>query len=286
MQLEINRARQGLREHRRASRPKTVGRKGVLEPEDKEALMSAKANAVVELQGLPDTMKVEDALVAWSGPQINPVLYETEGPYQDILRVVGMQEANLGGTSSATATESQIAEGSRVSATSSTIDDLDEMLTELARSAGQVLFGQMQPETVKAIVGEGAVWPELSRDEIAREIFLDIEAGSSGRPNRAQEIQNATQMMPLLMQIPGLNPEWMAREMLRRLDDRLDLTDAFEQGLPSIQTLNGSGSINVAGAGNNPMQQGPMGAQNAPGTQPPRQNVAPTAPAPPAANAA
>ena len=289
MQLEINRARQGLREHRRAARPKTVGRKGILEPEDKAALENAKANAVVELQGLPDTMKVEDALVAWAGPQINPALYEVEGVYQDILRVVGMQEANLGGTSGATATESQIAEGSRVSSTTSVIDDLDEMLTEMARAAGQVLFHEMSAETVKAVVGEGAAWPELSRDEIAREIYLDIEAASSGRPNRAQEIQNATQMMPLLMQIPGMSPEWMAREMLRRLDDRLDLSDAFQAGLPSIQMLNGVKQISAGGGGDDPNAQGPQGTQNESSTKPPRQNVAPTPPSQqvmPAANAA
>lgn len=279
MQLEINRARQGLREHRRAARPKTVGRQGMLEPADKEKLTGAKANEYVELAGLPDTMKVEDALVAWSGPQINPVLYETEGTYQDILRVVGMQEANLGGTSGATATESQIAEGSRVSSTTSTIDDLDEMLTELARSAGQVLFNEMLPETVKAIVGPGAIWPELSKVEISREIFLDIEAASSGRPNQAQQIQNATQIFPLLMQIPGLSPEWMAREMLRRLDDKMDLSDAFTPGLPSIQSLNGAGQVSTMGGGSDPQAQGAQGGQNAPGTEPPRANVAPNTPA-------
>ena len=288
MQLEINRARQGLREHRRAARPKTVARTGVLEPADKAALEGAKANAVVEVQGLPDNMKVEDALVAWSGPQINPALYETDSIYQDILRVAGMQEANLGGTAGGTATESQIAEGSRVSATTSVIDDLDEMLTEMARAIGQVLFSEMGQETVKAIVGEGAAWPELSRDEIAREIFLDIEAGSSGRPNRAQEIQNATQMVPLLMQIPGISPEWMAREMLRRLDDRMELSDAFAPGLPSIQSLNGAKNVSVGA--NGPNSQGPQGQANTQGTEPPRQNIAPTpppaAPAPPAANAA
>jgi hypothetical protein len=289
MQLEINRARQGLREHRRAARPKTVGRAGVLEDSDKAALESAKANAVVELKGLPDNMRVEDALVAWSGPQINPALYEVETVYQDVLRVVGMQEANLGGTTGATATESQIAEGSRVSSTTSTIDDLDEMLTELARAAGQVLFHEMSPETVKAVVGEGAVWPELSRDEIAKEIYLDIEAASSGRPNKAQEIQNATQMMPLLMQLPGMSPEWMAREMLRRMDDRLDLGDAFAAGLPSIQQLNGQKQMSSGGPGADPNAQGAQGSSNAASTEPPRQNIAPVPPSQPpnpAANAA
>lgn len=288
MQLEINRARQGLREHRRAARPMTITRKGVLEAEDRLALETRQINAVVELQGLPEAAKVEDALAAWSGPQINPVLYETQAAYEDILRVVGMQEANLGGTSGATATESQIAEGSRVSSTSSVIDDLDEMMTDLARTCGEILFDQLSIDTVRAIAGPGALWPEMSKAEIAKEIYLDIEAASSGRPNQAQQIQNASQIFPLLMQIPGLSPEWMAREMIRRMDDKLDLTDAFAEGLPSIQSLNGARAISTMGGASDPSAQGSAGGQNAPSTEPPRQNIAPnaTATTPPAANAA
>lgn len=286
MQLEINRARQGLREHRRAARPKTVTRKGFLEDTDKSAIENSKAHAVIELQGLPENMRIDDALMAFPGPQIDPNLYDTSPAYEDMLRVVGQQEANLGGTSGATATESSIAEGSRMSSVSSIIDDLDEFLTDIARSSGQVLFGEAPPERVKEIVGPGAVWPDLSREQIAKEIFLDVEAASTGRPNKQQEIQNATQIMPLLLQIPGLSPEWLAREMLRRLDDRVDLTDAFAAGIPSIQSLNAAGPPGMPGEGgpaepgSEPANQGAQGASNAPSTQPPQQNIAPRTPEP------
>lgn len=279
MQLEINRARQGLREHRRAARPKTVARAGTLEDADKTKLSTGKAHELVELKGLPDNMRVEDALVAWSGPKIEPGLYETDAAYQDILRVVGDQEANLGGTSGATATETSIAEGSRMSSITSVIDDLDEFLTEIARACGQILLKNTSAETVKQIVGPGAVWPDLTKDQIAKEIFLDIEAASTGRPNKAQEIQNATQMLPLLLQIPGLSPEWLAREMLRRLDDRVDLSDAFASGMPSIAALNSTKQVAGPG-GQDPNQQGDKGAQNTPSTEPPQTNVAPRAPEP------
>jgi hypothetical protein len=280
MQLEINRARQGLREHRRAARPKSVTRTGFLEETDKAAIEAAKAHAVIELKGLPENMKIEDAIMAFPGPNIDPNLYDTNGAYEDILRVVGVQEANLGGTSGATATESSIAEGSRMSSVSSIIDDLDEFLTEIARTSGQVLLANTEPERVKEIVGPGAVWPSLSRAQIAREIFLDVEAASTGRPNKQQEIQNATQMMPLLLQIPGLSPEWLAREMLRRLDDRVDLTDAFAAGIPSIQALNGMAQPPSGEPGSDPNQQGAEGENNAPSTEPAQTNVAPRAPEP------
>ncbi len=51
-------------------------------------------------------------------------------------------------------------------------------------------------------------------------------------------MQNFTQAAPFLLQIPGLNPEWLGQQLLARMDDRLDLSDAFLAGQPSIQALN------------------------------------------------
>lgn len=281
-QREINRARQGLREHRVANRPKTAVAAGSLDDEDKAKLQSHPPNAVLELNGLAPGGKVEDLLQPVKLPGIDPNLYETNGAFEDILRTVGAQEANLGGTAGATATESSIAESSRASAQQSNIDDLDDVLTEIARAAGQILLSQVSQDTVMQVVGRGAVWPHLSRAEIAKEIFLEIEAGSAGRPNQAQEVANLERLMPILIQIPGLNPEFMAREILRRLDDRLNLDEAFAAGMPSIIAMNAMKGLMGQGAppGQEPGQQGPQGANNAP-QAPGRQGPAPQAPPPP-----
>ena len=278
MQFELNRARQSLREHRRAARPRTIARQGVLEEKDKDNIANCVANAVVELASLQPGEKVEDALQAWAGPRLDPNLYETNSAFEDILRVSGGQEANFGGTSNATATETSIAEGSRMSAVSSEIDDLDEFLSEFARAGGQVLLAETPVELVREVVGPGALWPDLRRDEIEKEIYLEVEAASTGRPNKAQEVQNAQALMPLLLQIPGLQPEWIARELIRRMDDRLDLTDAFAAGMPSIQALNRMGQMTAAAPQNDPNNQGGEGGGNAPGTKPEQVNAAPRSP--------
>lgn len=278
MQLELNRARQGLREHRRANRPKYIVPSGALDDEDMEVLKNHPASAIIELNALQPGQSVDTVLQALKTNPIDPALYDTNPAFEDILRVVGVQEANLGGTAGATATESSIAESSRMSALSSTVDDLDEMLTEMARAAGQVLMEHTSTETVVEIVGQGAVWPEFSREQIAKEIYLEVEAASTGRPNKAAEVQNATQLMPILMQIPGMSPEWMARELIRRMDDRLDVTDAFAAGLPSVASLNRGGALGgpAGQAGqNSPDQQGERGRDNAPSTEPKQNNAAP-----------
>lgn len=278
MQMELNRSRQGLREHRRANRPKYVTRTGALEEGDKEKLANCKAHEVVELQGLNPNENVHDVLQYFSNPVVDQSLYDTRPSYDDYLRVLGQHEASLGGTSGATATEVATAEGARATTSSAVVDDLDEFLEELARAGGQVLMLEASPEKVKEVVGPGAFWPQLSRAEAAKEIYLDVEAASTGRPNQAQQVQAAQQIFPLLLQIPGVSPEWAAKELIRRLDDKADLTDAFAASMPSVMMMNRT----PAGAGGQPattadapQNQGAEGANNAPSTAAPQVNTAP-----------
>jgi len=285
-QMEYNRARQGLREHRVAARPKTLVSAGVLDEEDTAKLENHVNNAVIELNGLQPGQDVKTVLQAWQGPGIDPNLYEINPIWEDVLRTTGISEANAGMSSQGTATESQIAEASRQTSMGSNIDDLDDLLTQLARSGGQILLKEVSQDTVKRVIGPGAVWPELSRQQIAEEIWLEIEAGSTGRPNQAQEIANMERLAPLLFQLPNIDPEFLAREILKRMDDRLDLTLAFKSMLPSIVAMN---AAKPAAPGAGPVQgaaQGPAGMSNAPGLpgqagSPPPDQVGMLAGAPP-----
>jgi len=237
-QREINRSREGLREHRIANRPKTAVGAGQLDEEDIAKLENHPANAVLELNALQPGQKIEDLLQPVKMPGIDPNLYDVGPAFQDIERVVGVQEANLGGTSDSTATESSIAESSRQTQLASNVDDLNMVLSALAKTGGQIMFQEFHASTVQEIVGEGAIWPELSREEIAKEVSLEIEAGSTGKPNQAQEIANAEKLVPLILQIPGVNPEWVLKQVINRLGDDIDMTQAFSQGMPSIVALN------------------------------------------------
>lgn len=264
-QHEYNRARQGLREQRTANRPKVAAAGGRLSDTDKEKLQTHPANALIELDGLQPGEKISDLLQPVQMPAIDPALYDTNVLFEDFMRVGGSQEANLGGTSSATATESSIAESSRLSSLSSNVDDLDELLTELARAGGQVLLMEVSQRTIQSIVGPGAVWPDLSRDDIAKELYLEIEAGSSGRPNQAQQIQNLERVAPFLLQIPGIKPARLAQEVLQRMDDKLDVADWLDPALPSITAMNAAKQLpNPGDPGADPNQQGDQGSQNGP----------------------
>lgn len=262
MQDEYNRSRQSLREHRKAALPAWVVRRQALTDDDVGRLKEKKTGSVLELDGLQPGQKVEDLLQPLKSPGIDPALYETAMVFDDFMRVGGSQEANLGGTSNSTATESSIAEASRMSGLQSNIDDMDDMLSSMARSAGQILLEEMSADQVAEIVGPGAVWPEWSASEISKEIYLEIEAGSSGRPNKAVEMSNWKNLAPVLLQTPGVKPSWFLKETIRRLDDKLDFTDAFDQNIPSMAVLNSVKQVTGAPPDADPAAQGAKGGQN------------------------
>lgn len=270
MQLDLNRARQGLREHRRANRPKMVAAAGMLEDGDKEKLANHPANALIELAALQPGQKVEDVLMPLKMPPIDPVLYDTNQCFEDLLRVLGQDQASNGQTTSASATEVSVAQSSQHTDLSSCLDDQDDMLTEMAKAGGKLLLMNVSAATVQKIIGPGAIWPELSKEDIVTNIYLTIEAGSTGRPNKQQEVMNAQVLFPMLQRVPGISPEWMARELIKRMDDRLDLTEAFVEGLPSMDALN-----RIQGTVATPAPQDPTNTAPPPGP-------APTPPAPPA----
>ena len=109
MQRELNRARQGLREHRIANRPKTAYAEGTLSEDDLEAFRNHPVNALIGVAGLQPGQDINQILQAIKGAPIDPNLYEVNPIFQDLQRAVGDQEADLGGTSGDTATETSIA---------------------------------------------------------------------------------------------------------------------------------------------------------------------------------
>lgn len=262
IQKEINRKREAIRQHRIASRPLYAARKGALNEEDAKTLANHAAHDIVELEGLADGEKVDNAFQPFPKVGVDPNLYETGTDMTDVQLVVGAQEANLGGTSGDSATENSIAESSRLQSVDSNIDDLDEWFTALARASGQVLLREMALETVKSVAGPGAVWPELRAQEIAEEVYLKIQAGSSGRPNKAQDLANLERAVPILTQTPGINPEWLAKHTLRTLDAHIDLSEAYTAGLPSITAMNRQSQMGTGDPASDPNAQGGEGGEN------------------------
>ena len=259
IQLEYNRAKEALRQHRIANRPLYLIEAGALDEGEQKSLAEHAPHDVIALKRMRDGAKPEDILAPVKKVGVDPNLYETESLFNDMLRVTGIQEAALGGMSSGTATEASIAQGSMAGSIGLDSDDLDEMLSRVMRAAGQIMLSHLSEETVKRIAGPGAVWPTYSRLDLMEEVSLEIKAGSSGRPNKAQDAATFERMYPLFLQVPGVNPRWLLERALRIADDDTDLEDAFIDGLPSITAMNSAKQISTGDPEDDPNSQGDEG---------------------------
>jgi hypothetical protein len=200
---------------------------------------------------------------------IDPNLYETSSIMQDVTRTIGSQDADFGQTNSASATQSSIVQQSQSTTQSSNVDEIDEVLTELARALSSLMLLELDPQTVQEIAGDGAIWPVAhpTRQQVAKDLWLEIKAGSSGRPNRAADLANMERGLPYLLQIPGINPFPLGKRYGDLLD--LDVDEIVIEGMPSIVAQNamaqrGAPQAQPGSGGNDPNAQGPAGAGNAP----------------------
>ena len=66
------------------------------------------------------------------------------------------------------------------------------------------------------------------------------------RRARAGERRNLERVLPYIIQIPGIDPKWLAKEVLKRMDDKLDLDSALAEGTKSIVAQNGLKDANGA----------------------------------------
>lgn len=266
-QREYNNARQGLREHRVANRPKYFTRKGAMEEDEKDTLRTAPAHTVFEMNSLDGD--INQVIQAHKPVAIDPSLYDTSAIMKDIMFGVGTQEPDMGNNGDATATASSISENSRNTTLASNVDDLDEFLSDIARACGQVMLMNVDETTAKKIAGAGAVWPQLDPTQITEELFLSVKAGSSGRPNKAAELANMERGMPFLVQLAGVNGTVLGRRYADLLE--MDEEDLIVEGLPSVVAINamaakqaGQPQPGTGDPASDPGQQGGNGGGNAP----------------------
>jgi len=265
MQNEFNKSRQGLSEHRRAARPKLAYVDGSLDDEDVALLRNHPAFSVLPMKGLTSGQRIEDLLQPIPTPGVDPNLYVTNHIVDDVELTLGVQEALLGATSGASATETSISQSASQTTISSHVDELDDFLSDIARGSLEVMLKELNLETVQEIVGPGAVWPDLPDSTIESEFELGIEAGSSGKPNAAAELGKIERATPLIVQVPGFKPKKVASMILKTLDANHDINDFFDEDLPSIVAMNQQIQPSTGNPATDPNAQGGALPVNIPG---------------------
>ncbi|MFO7306823.1 MAG: hypothetical protein C0P74_015040 [Gammaproteobacteria bacterium] len=133
-------------------------------------------------------------------------LYDTSAIIRDMEKISGVQEALQSSAArrpSKTATEAEIEQSGFSQRVQADQDSIDEMLTELAQYTAELALQALTGDEVRRIAGLDAFWPEpgtLPLEDLTSLVEVDIEAGSTGRPNRSSERQAWATMLPMIRQ--------------------------------------------------------------------------------------
>lgn len=241
LQDEYVETRTRLREHRRNHVPHWVGLKGAISSEDADKLRKSEPFEITLIDGEPG-QNIRNYLDVMTQPPFDPQAYDTTETRVGFELVSGQGDAARGVVAKPkTLGEAEIVEQGLAVRMSDLQDAHEDLMQELAQYCLEILLQELTPEQVLRIAGPGAVWPNLSKDEIFDMVEIQIEAGSTGRPNQDKERQVWIELMPLLRDTVQLVHELrkngqddvadamveIFKEAMRRFDDRIDMERFF-----------------------------------------------------------
>lgn len=240
LQDEYNASRTQWKAAREESMPVRLARaNGALTQADLERINNRKSRDLIVVNGRSEK-PLQDDLAQLDPPPVDMAVYDTSPIRGDMELVAGRGDAAAGGVVEAkTATEAEIQQAGLVNRSEYRRDVTEDLITEMAEAAAQMLLQELTVQQVEFIAGEGAVWPQLSKPEVFALINIEVRAGSTGKPNQAKEREQWTQLLPMLQQTVQQIFELQAignfqlaevlrkllAETLRRFDERLDLEE-------------------------------------------------------------
>ena len=259
-QEALNQKRQWSLDHTKHSLPKYLALAQNLDEEVKSALKKAdEVGLTILLKQITDGQKLGDIFEKMETVGLDPNLYATYEQTQDITMSTNASQSQVGSSTKGTATGESIAQSFYTNVTGVKKATVDKLLNRISRKASQILQTEMSAESIQEIVGRGAVWEESSRADIHKEVYLKIEAGSSGLPNEAEELMKAEKLLPLMLQNQRVDPMWLAETMVKLMDSKVDLSSAILES-PALAVENASteamGMNQVMGGVNAPILQG------------------------------
>lgn len=253
---EYNEAREDLEKDRRDARPFTLARRGgQLTPTDVENIRNRRGNDVILVEAVGNAPLTNDIAPITLGT-INPAVYDTAPARSDMEQLVGGGDAARGSVLKAkTATEAEILSQGLRGRSAERTDVIEDLLSEVGVYALEIMLRKLTPEEVQKVAGTDAVWPTVSAEEAFDQVSVRVRGGSTGRPDRLQEQDRWTKLMPVIkdtvkeiVAVRQAGQEQLAqlamallKETLRRFDERFEVDqyipdpDKQEPGAESAQ---------------------------------------------------
>lgn len=252
LQDEYAASRSSFRQTRQRSVPGVIFNASQIGRDMAKKLQDGTESEYIAIELTDPTRPVGDSFAAKPIPKIDPGLFDNSLIIGDMEKLSGVQEAlQTSQTVEKTATQAEIEQGGFAARTTAQRDCVEECLSEFALYTAEIALQGFTTKEVQKMAGPLAFWPEqLPLEAVTQMLNVEIEAGSTGRPNTAAERQSWAELLPLIketmvavMEARAAGQEEIARcyiellrETLTRFDDRLDV-DRFIPAMPPLPQL-------------------------------------------------
>lgn len=255
LQDEHNTARDRFNDHRNLCIPKYLASGQIKEKDITSFSLSGVGEIVVinDDSGRPLNQVFDVA----RHPPIDPMVYTTDQARYDWEMVTGLQDASRSTVvKPKTATEAGIMERALSGRVSEFRDAIEDVLTDMAKYAVQILLLTLDKSHITEMLGEQIQvletgeekllwdWPQMSREEVADQINIKVRAGTTGMPNKLEQqdkwLQLLGVMQPIIQMIMQMEAQGMDSSSLRNIfkhtlavfDDSLDSEDFLPKKMP------------------------------------------------------
>jgi len=215
LQDEWSARRSAARTWRERSKPGLLINGQAMTADDVKRITAADISENVVLQDLPPDTPLASVVALKPTPQWSPEMFDTTDINRELEMVSGAQDAASGSVQTAkTATEAEILQHGNQGRSGEKVDSLDDMMSEYAWYTAQQSVQAYSLQEVMKIAGPGAVWPEMSLEDLEQMVMVDIEAGSMGAPDTNQERQTWVQLYPMIQQTANEIAQLVASKMV------------------------------------------------------------------------
>lgn len=208
LQDEYASSRSNFRLTRERSIPGVLFNATMLDEVEAKKLTESKSQEYTALRPSDPATPLANLFAPKPVQSIDMRLYDPTLILNDMERISGVQEALSAAISGPgnpkTATEANIQQSGTQARTTSNRDSLESMLTDLACYTAQQALQCLQIRDVQRLAGAKAFWPEgMDIEDLFTLVEITIEAGSTGKPRQATDMQAWGTILPLIQKSLG-----------------------------------------------------------------------------------
>jgi hypothetical protein len=203
LQDEYSSSRSNFRLTRERSIPGVLFNATMLDEVEAKKLQESKSQEYTALRPSDPATPLGNLFAAKPVQGIDMRLYDPTLILNDMERISGVQEALSAAINSPgnpkTATEANIQQSGTQARTTSDRDNLEGMLTDLADYTAQQALQCLTTRDVQRMAGPKAYWPYgMDIEDLFTLVEIQIEAGSTGKPRQATDMQAWSTILPLI----------------------------------------------------------------------------------------